>query len=402
MIPSSQKIKLSQTLLLAALLTSGTIWTQTQQAQAITPINPGSLTQQIGGLVGSSNDINSIANTANRATSGIDDLINGGSTGLGNISGGLSSHSINQVFQGLSQLQHAIDPSKLLSDVIAPIQSFMDQITHLGDHVLDDLLAVLRGKDGANGQPSEASRTLKAAMGALNLPDPTVIASGIEEIAGTKRGDRPVLSGVNAATREAIAISSADAQTSRIAAAQVLSREAQDAAKSQLDHIAQSAADGKEQFSANLELSQQSQQAGTLSSSSAEQSGTAAQQVAQLAQSAQSQVSTQDVLKSQIQATAAQSTQLKALSDQATASSAQSAVQSAQLGNMSGQLASTTEIEAYQSLQLQQANIGIATQNQTLADISEVEQGRRQEASVDATSEVRRNNSAWSKVTLLH
>ena len=410
MIPkSSQNVKLVRVVLVIALLSSGSSLVSKSAQAGTTAANAGSLTNSINSLVGGSGGISNAVQTANQAANGASDLLHTGTGGISNIQngigsllGGHSSQSVDQIFQGLSQLQQSLDPSKLFSEVISPIQSLISQIGHLKDHALDELLSVLQGRDGGNGQASDASRTLKAAMGALNLPDPAVIAQGIEEIAGTKRGERVILSGVNAANQEAIALSSANAQTSRMAAGQVLSREAQDASKAQLEQVAKSAADAVQQFSANVDLSNESQQAGTLSSASAQQSGTAAQQVAQLSQTAQSQVSTQDVLKSQIQVSAAQSNQLRNLSDQATAASAQSAVQSAQLGNVSGQLASSNQIEAYQSLQLQQANIGIATQNQTLADLSEADQGRRQEAIVNASSEVRRNNAAWSKVGLLH
>jgi hypothetical protein len=54
----------------------------------------------------------------------------------------------------------------------------------------------------------------------------------------------------------------------------------------------------------------------------------------------------------------------------------------------------------FQTTQFQQIAQNMAAVNQSLADMSELEQGGRQKQQIDESSQARQNNSSWSKVGL--
>lgn len=345
---------------------------------------------------------------------GLEDAFGGGSGGVGNVISGIGglfgggsssqgsgvSNQVQQIIQGISQVSQAVGKgNQAISQIISPIMQFADQIKQLGEGGFGKLLESMGGGKSGQGAKPELEGLLKQAMGALNLPDPTVIAQGISQVTDSD-STKPVLSGVNAVTRDEIAKAMLNAQSARLIAGGVLSKEAQEATAEQLKGIMEMSAQGKNLATANAQLSGQAQQAGALSAASGAQSAQYSSAVGEAAKGAQSAVSTQDVLKAQANITAMQSSQLSILSDQAGAQSAQLSAQSGQLGNISSQLASDTEIQVFQTTQFQQIAQNMAAVNQSLADMSELEQGVRQKQQIDESSQMRHNNGSWSKVGL--
>jgi hypothetical protein len=276
---------------------------------------------------------------------------------------------------------------------------FAEQIKQMGEGGFGKLLESMGGGKGSQSAKPELSALLKQAMGALNLPDPSVIAQNIAQVTDSD-SSKPVASGVNAVTRDEIAKAMLNAQSARLIAGGVLSKEAQEATAEQLKGIMEMSSQGKNLATANDQLSSQAQQAGALSAAAGAQSAQYSSAVGEAAQGAQSAVSTQDVLKAQANITAMQSVQLSILSDQAGAQAAQLSAQSGQLSNISSQLASDTEIQVFQTTQFQQIAQNMAAVNQSLADMSELEQGGRQKQQIDESSQARQNNGSWSKVGL--
>ncbi len=310
---------------------------------------------------------------------------------------------VQQIIQGISGVSQKItQSSEQLSQITSSFENFGSQVEQWGEDVFGKILESMGGgsagsKDGKGANP-ELAALVKKAMGKLNLPDPTVIAENIGQV--TESEEKSVLSGVSPTTRDEIAKAMLNAQSARLIASNVLSKEAQEKTAEQLKGIMQFSEQSKGLVQASQALSSQAQSAGTLGAAASQISAQAATAVGEMAGTAQSAVSTQDVLKAQANISALQSQQLTALSDQLGTHSAQNSAQSAQLGNISGQLGTTTEIGVYQVMQQEIANQNLAASNQSLADISETEQGQVQKQQIDETSSARETNSSWSKVHL--
>ena len=258
-----------------------------------------------------------------------------------------------------------LDPSSATEEVeggldglLAPIQSYLDQLSELKDDVLGELERVLGDLDGV----------LEDALGELNLPDPgelmegifgDIIASGNNSL-DTERDDP--INDVQVIVYADAEATQARVATGRIHSQQYLSEENQEAVRAELERMAQLASQSVQLADGSTSLSQQASQIG-------QQGGEAASASTQASEDAQGRVSTQDAIKDLARIGANQSTQLSQIAQIGSA-------QSGQLANIGLQLADQMQIDASTLFHITTVATGVAAMQESTGEIAEIQRGQ--------------------------